>query len=583
MSTRSRITSSRLALSRIGPERAVLYGALLAVLAYCQDVRYDFILDDVPLILMNETITSWHNWKRVFVTHIASVKSPVVPLAVMAVHYRPVYILWQMLNEQIFGAVLPWWHVTSLLLHVGAIFLVYQVGLKLLKERWTAALAALLFAFHPIHVESVSYVTASTDLLVTLFALIAFLAYGQFREHGGARGYYFASIVAASLAMLSKETAVMFPWLLVAYEALREVPSATPQEPSSTRRTWARFVWTLPFFAVVAAYTALRTLLFGLNAGPGPGGSRLAALVDIPLVLIVYLRNLFWPLRLSFFYPVEWVTQWTLVKGAAFIVVVAAAIFLWNFYRDRPGLRLQLLWAAILFVPALLGAYTFVREDWVHDRHMYLVSVPICFIVAALLTDRRLPRRASVVVSSVILAVLLVGTAIQVPRFKDDATIYASALRVAPSNVLARNDYAWALWMYGRHEEGLREFRIASDLSPRSAPSHYAYASALSELGRDTEAAAEYERALQWSPGPTPFRAFLLAEIAGIELKNSQADAAAAHLHEALQIAPQIVNYHAMLAAALNLQGRTAEAEEQMRLEAGIREQLVREQRAFRE
>jgi len=179
---RSRITSSRLALFRIGPERAVLYGAVLAALAYCQDVRYDFILDDVPLILMNETIASWHNWKTVFVTHIASVKSPVVPLAVMAVHYRPVYILWQMLNEQIFGSVLPWWHATSLLLHLGVIFLVYQVGLKLLKERWTAALAALLFAFHPIHVESVSYVTASTDLLVTLFALVAFLAYAQFRE-----------------------------------------------------------------------------------------------------------------------------------------------------------------------------------------------------------------------------------------------------------------------------------------------------------------------------------------------------------------------------------------------------------------
>ena len=53
----------------------------------------------------------------------------------MAVHYRPVYILWQMLNEQIFGAVLPWWHVTSLLLHLGVIFLVYQVGLKLVPTK----------------------------------------------------------------------------------------------------------------------------------------------------------------------------------------------------------------------------------------------------------------------------------------------------------------------------------------------------------------------------------------------------------------------------------------------------------------
>src|ERR1700724_4479008 len=107
----------------------------------------------------------------------------------MAVHYRPVYILWQMLNEQIFGSVLPWWHVPSLLLHLGVIFLVYQVGLKLLKERWTAALAALLFAFHSIHVESVSYVTASTDLLVTLFALISLLCYSEFRAESASPIY----------------------------------------------------------------------------------------------------------------------------------------------------------------------------------------------------------------------------------------------------------------------------------------------------------------------------------------------------------------------------------------------------------
>ena len=67
---------------------------------------------------------------------------------------------------------------------------------------------------------------------------------------------------------------MMFPWLLVAYEALRETPSGELQ-------SWKRFVPTLPFFAVVGAYVAVRTLLFGLNTGQGPGGSRFAALLDI--------------------------------------------------------------------------------------------------------------------------------------------------------------------------------------------------------------------------------------------------------------------------------------------------------------
>jgi hypothetical protein len=220
--------------SRITPDRVVLVGAFLAALAYIQDVRYDFILDDIPLILMNESIASWRNWKAAFVTHIFAAKSPTLPLGFAAMHYRPVYKLWQMLNEQFFGSVLPWWHLTSLLLHVGVIVLVYQLGIKLLKERWTAALAALLFAFHPIHVESVAYVTASTDLLVTLFALISFLAYFWFREEGASLVYFIISIFAAAMAMLSKETAVMYPWLLVAYEAMRET---APE----TQRSWKRF------------------------------------------------------------------------------------------------------------------------------------------------------------------------------------------------------------------------------------------------------------------------------------------------------------------------------------------------------
>src|ERR1700730_9271709 len=561
--------------SRITPDRAVLLGALVAALAYIQDVRYDFILDDVPLILLNDTITSLRYWKSAFVTQIFAANSPTAPQAIAAVHYRPVYKLWQMLNEQLFGSSLPWWHITSLLLHVGVIFLVYQLAVKLLKDRWTAALAALIFAFHPIHVESVTYVTASTDLLVTIFALISFLAYFRFREEDGSPIYLIVSVLAAALSMMSKETAVMFPWLLVAYEALREVPAGT-------QRVWKRYIWTLPFFAVVGAYVTARTLIFGLNSGPGPGGNRTAALLDIPLVLVVYLRNLFWPFRLSFFYPAEWGSQWTVLKGAAIILVMVAAIFLWRRYRDRREVRLQLLWAAILLVPAVLGVYTFVREDWVHDRHMYLASVPVCLILAALLTDPRLPAKASAIVSSTILTLLLIATAVYVPAFSDNTTIYASALRVAPGNRLLHGFYAEALWSHGRHDEGLREFKITTGLAPTSDAAHEHYGSALAEIGRDDEAMTEFSEALRWSSAQTPFRAFILSELAGIELKRSEFPKAAGHLREALQISPQTLNYHAWLAQALSQQGLNKEADEEMRVEAGIRQQFVQQQRTSR-
>jgi tetratricopeptide (TPR) repeat protein len=562
--------------SRVTPDRVVLVGAVLAALAYIQDLRYDFILDDIQLIQMNDSITSWRGWKTAFVTDIFSSKSPTIPVEVAAIHYRPIYKLWQVLNQQLFGFAVPWWHLASLLLHFMVIVLVYQLGIKLLKERWTAALAALLFAFHPIHVESVAYVTASTDILVTIFALISFLAYSRFREEGTSPLYFIVSVLAAALAMMSKETAVMFPWLLVAYEALRETPPGTQQ-------TWKRYLWTLPYFAVVAAYVAARTLLFGLNAGTGPGSSRIAALLDIPLVLIVYLHNLFWPFRLSFFYPAEWGSQWTLLKGAAIILVMLTAFLLWNRYRDRSGVRLQLLWTAILFVPAILGVSAFVREDWVHDRHMYLVSVPICLIAAAILTDPRWPTKASVIVSSLVLAILLADTAIQVPRFSDNVTIYTSALKVAPRNLLAHDFYAAGLWMYGRHEEGLQEFKICTELAPRASATHAHYGAALVEMGRDDEARVEFAKALQLSQRPTEYRAYQLSQLAGIELKHSQYSEAADHLREAVQIAPQSLNYHSALAQALRHQGLNKEADEEMQLEASIRLRFVQETRASKD
>jgi 4-amino-4-deoxy-L-arabinose transferase-like glycosyltransferase len=555
--------------SRVTPDRAVLAGLFVTAAIYCRDLQYDFLLDDVQLILMNQTTASWHNLKMIFTTDAFFAQGPRVPIAETALHYRPVFMLWLMINQQLFGSILPWWHLTSLLLHLAVTFLVYKLGVKMLKEPWPAALAALFFAVHPIHAESVSYVSASTDLLVALFSIAAFLWYARFREEGASPAYLAGAVFAAALAMLSKETAAMFPWLLVAYEALRDVAPAS-------RRNWRHWAWTLPFFGVVAAYAVVRTLLFGHNVGPGPGGGRLAAIADIPLVLLVYLRNLSWPVHLSFLYPVEWSTEWTLLKGAALILFLAVTGWLWIRYRDRPNLRLLLLWTVILFVPPLLGVTAFVKEGWVGDRHMYLVSAPLFLVLAALLMEAKLPRKSLVAVGAVILVVLSVETAVQLPRFSDGISIYESALQVAPRNSLAHFYLAFALCGYGRYEEAFREFRITEELRPQDPVAYGSYAEALSQVSRNEEAAAEYEKALRWASSPTPYRAFLLYRLASIKVKESDAVAGEGYLREAIRIAPDAPSYHAILADALRRQGRTQEADQQMLVEASVQKSLIR-------
>lgn len=563
---------------RITPDRAVLGGMLLTAAIYCRDLQYDFILDDVPFILMNETITSWKNWTTLFVPPVVHAHG----MDMVAVHYRPISMLWFMANYQLFGMVLPWWHLTSLLLHLLTIFLVYQVGVKVLREPWTAALAALFFAFHPLHVESVSYLFASSDLLVAVFMLLAFLAYSRFREQPASRWYLTASVVAAASAMLSKENGAILPLALVAYEVVRE------HQPGPQR--WGRrLVWTLPFFGLVMAYATVRTLG---NLGPGPGADRLSALWDAPLVLLVYLRNLLWPVHLSFFYPVEWSSQWTFGKGLAAVLVLVAWVFLWERYKERSGMRLQLLWTAILFVIPLACVFAFRKEDWVHDRHMYVVSIPFCLIAAVVLTDLKVPRKASIVAGSLLAATLLVTTAVQVPRFKDELSVYESALKIAPRNILLRRFYVAALWNQVQHvrepsalrEKALREFHVNIELGPELELDYINYATALDRAGFDQDAITQYKRALQLDPldpgGPTHLRATILFRLAPLELKQSKLEEAESCLREALAINPKAIGYHALLAQVLNQRGRRQEAAEQMQLEASIKEVFIREHSA---
>ena len=563
--------------ARITPDRAVLGGLLLTAAVYCRDLQYDFILDDVPFILMNETITSWKNWTTLFVPPVVHAHG----MDVVAVHYRPFSMLWFMVNYQLFGMVLPWWHLASLLLHLLATFLVYKVGVKVLREPWTAALAALFFAFHPLHAESVCYLFASTDLLVAVFILLAFLAYSRFRERSASRWYLVASVVAAASAMLSKETGTILPLALVAYEVMRE------HQPGP--QGWGRrLVWTLPFFGLVMAYATVRTLG---NLGPGPGADRLSVLWDAPLVLLVYLRNLLWEVHLSFFYPVEWISQWTFGKGLAAVLVPVAWVFLWQRYKERSGMRLQLLWMAILFIIPLACLFAFRKEDWVHDRHMYVVSIPFCLMAAVVLTDLKLPRKPSIVAGSLLAATLLVSTAVQVPRFKDELSVYESALKIAPRNILLRRFYVTALLNQVQHlrepstlrDKALSELHVNIELGPELELDYINYATALDRAGFDEKAITQYKRALQLDPldgGPTHLRATILFRLAPLELKQSNLQEAESCLREALAIDPKAIGYHAMLARVLNLRGRRQEAVEQMQLEANIKELFTREHSA---
>ena len=92
--------------SRVTPDRTVLAGLLLTAAVFLQDLRYDFVIDDVQLVLLNQNALSWHNLKIIFTKDIFFVEGPRVPDVMAALHYRPIFTLWMMINQTLFGSTL---------------------------------------------------------------------------------------------------------------------------------------------------------------------------------------------------------------------------------------------------------------------------------------------------------------------------------------------------------------------------------------------------------------------------------------------------------------------------------------------
>src|SRR3979490_679086 len=149
---------------------------LVTFVVYSGSLSFDFVWDDWPQIVNSPIIRTWGNLPRAFGSvlwyHVARHQ----------VYYRPLFVAWSMLNYTLF-ALRPWgWHLGAVLLHVGAGVAGVWRGGGAGLESWTAALGALIFGLHPVHMEPVTWISAASDTMVTMFAALAFMAFLNGRD-----------------------------------------------------------------------------------------------------------------------------------------------------------------------------------------------------------------------------------------------------------------------------------------------------------------------------------------------------------------------------------------------------------------
>src|ERR1700686_4109578 len=283
---------------------------LAAFVVYSGSLSFEFVWDDWPQIVNSPIIRSWSNLPRAFGSDLW------YHVARHQVYYRPLIGAWSMLNYTLFG-LRPWgWHLGAVLLHVGAAAAVFCMVRRLGMEYWTAALAALIFALHPVHIEPVTWISAASDTMVTMFAALAFAAFlnGCDAEHdpqrnpekGKRTAWWIASLALLACALLTKEMAVMFS-ALVGISAWLYPAKA---KASSGRKVIAAVIEAAPYAVVTLAYALLRKhALLHATGQFDPSHGMVDVARTLPLVLFIYLRQLLVPVGITGLYYTPYVTR----------------------------------------------------------------------------------------------------------------------------------------------------------------------------------------------------------------------------------------------------------------------------------
>ncbi len=441
------------------------------------------------------------------------------------------------------------YHLLNVLLHAtGACLFGALLRRLAVPGAW---IAALLFALHPVCVESVAWISEQKNTLSLVFYLGAALAYLRFDGQRRASDYAVATGLFL-LALLTKTVTASLPAaLLVVFWWQRG------------RLEWRRNVLPLlPWFALGVA-SGLVTAHFERVLIGAQGAAFDLSLVQRCLlagrVFWFYLGKLVWPAELIFIYP-RWTInpaeawQWLFLLGA----LALSGVLIWWQRRSRAPLATALLFGGTLFpVLGFVNVYPFVFS-YVADHFQYLASLPVFALAAAGLRRilLRLPMAARYAVPGVLLAVLGALTWAQCGMYRDPVTLYETTLKRNPACWMAHNNLATILTLDGRPAEAIPHLETAIRLNPRMASAHNNLGHSLTRLGRAAEAIPYLEKAIQLQPA----YAVAHGNLGNALLELNRLDEAIASFRQAIRLDPLYANAECNLGLALAQAGRTAEA-----------------------
>jgi protein O-mannosyl-transferase len=531
-----------------------------AIAPYLGTLRFSFVYDDNVQVLSLRAIRTW--------TAVPSYFFKPVP-GVTQRYYRPIFFSWFRLNYFLFNGHAWGWHLANVLLHAAASLLAFFLLKRYFRDVRSAVAGALVFAIHPVHVETVAWVSGCTDSLMAIGLLGSFLLWLK-DCHAPSLARKIGSQFCFVLALLSKETAIILP-VLIGLHALVENPvvGEGPKPPGG--RLWEAARLAAPYAGVTAVYIAIHELVLRGVPGTPIWISPTQSLLMIPSIFLFYVKHLVWPMHLSLFYDSPVFGR--LGSNMFWLPLVLLALIslgagLWFRKSRDPRIIIAGMWTLVPLAPVSY-IWIFQPDDFVHDRYLYLSVLGLSILVGLFFEffgktepAQRAPFIPAALLGFVVLSLSIV-TAVQAQPWKDNLSLYTHAVQVAPENILARNNLASEYVAEGRDEEATSMLKALLADHPGMWLANYNYGYVNYRLGNLSLAEQYLRRAIQIDAKDSYQYLFLGTTY----LKEGRLSEAAEQLRQAIARQPDGGGYHFTLGMIELQQGNVAAARAEMQEE----------------
>lgn len=477
-------------------------------------------------------------------------------------NWHPLTWISYLLDWDIYGNHPGAFHFTNLLFHVANVILLFLLVERMTHACWESFVVAAIFAVHPLHMESVAWISERKDVLSGFFFLLTLLAYVSYVRKdeeeqkditkkttpfllfsfSPRRRFFFFALIFFALGLMSKPMLVTLPCvlLLLDFWPLNRV-FRDPDAVVFSKETGATFlrlvIEKLPFF-VLALLASIATFVAQSKGGSVsslqliPVGWRIS---NAFIACVLYIEKMLWPVKLAIFYPYH--TPKILPALAAAMLVLSISAIALATLRRKPIFAVGWFWFLGMLIPVL--GIVQVGAQSLADRYTYLpmigISFPVIWGISELSRRWNFREKILAALSAFVIGTCVVLSRTQLPAWRNSETLWRHAIAVTSRNDLANHNLGAELMAQGRYDEAMRHFEKAIEIYPPYAEAHDALGTLLTGQGKFDEALEQYQLAIKYKPNVALFHLNL-----GDLFKASRPQEAILEYLKALELQPDL-------------------------------------------